>query len=162
MKLKRSAHRFFLNTQGSGKPEWYWVGKDMEELNVEMNGSFETKKNIQDETSVTDQGYSPSVEGDPYYADPTDAIYAFLEDLALERKSGDDCKAQYLEVIVKDTTAASHLAYVEDCKIEITSYGGPTEGFRINFAVHPTGNRVKGTVTISDKVPTFVEAATGE
>lgn len=159
MKLKRSAHKFFLNVQGTDSPAWYLVGKDIDDMSVEMNGSFETTKNILDETSVTDDGYSPSIDVNPYYADPDDEIYSFLEDLALERKSGDDAKAEYLEVIVKDTESDAHLAYKEDCKIEIVSYGGPTTGFQILFNVHPAGNRTKGTVAIADKKPTFTASA---
>ena len=154
MKLKRSAHRFFLNVKGDS-PEWYWVGKDIEDLSVEMNGTFETRTNIMDETSVSDEGYAPSVSATPYYADPEDAIYSFLEDIALNRKSGDDCKAECLEVIVKDTESATHKAWKEDCKIEIVSYGGPTDGYQIEFNVHPSGNRVEGTAKIENKVPTF-------
>ena len=151
MKLKRSAHRLFLNTKGSASAKWYWVGTDMEELNVEMNGSFETKKNIMDETSVTDTGYQPSVSATPYYADPEDDIYDFLEKLYLERLSGDDCIAEYLEVVVKDTEDEKHLAYKESCKIEIVSYGGDTSGMQIEFNVHPNGGREKGYVTISEE-----------
>ena len=158
MKLKRSAHRFFLNVKGDS-PEWYWVGKDIEDLSVEMNGTFETRTNIMDETSVSDEGYAPSVSATPYYADPEDAIYSFLEDIALNRKSGDDCKAEYMEVIVKDTSDTGHKAWKEDCKIEIVSYGGPTGGLQIEFNILPAGNRTEGTVAIKDKVPTFTAGA---
>lgn len=156
-KLKRSAHRLFLNTAGSSAAKWNWIGKDIDELSVEMNGSFETKTNIRDETSTTDTGYQPSVETTPYYADPDDPNYEFLEDLALGRKSGDACKAEYMEVIVKDTEDTNHLAYKEDCQIEISSYGGDTSGYQITFVIHPSGNRKKGYVTISAGEPTFTE-----
>lgn len=159
MKLKRSAHKFFLNVKGAESPAWYLVGKDVSDMSVEMNGSFETAKNILDEVSVTDEGYTPTIDVNPYYADPEDEIYSFLEDLALERKSGDAAKAEYLEVIVKDTESDAHLAYKEDCKIEIVSYGGPTSGFQILFNVHPDGNRTKGTVSIANKKPTFTAAS---
>lgn len=159
MKLKRSAHRLFLNTKGAESPTWYWVGKDIDDMSVDMGGSFETKKNIMDETSVSDTGYTPSIAATPYYADPDDAIYSFLEDLALNRKSGDDCLAEYLEVIVKDTESENHEAWKEDCKIEINSYGGPTDGYQIEFTVHPAGNRTKGTAKITNKVPTFTETS---
>lgn len=149
MKLKREAHRLFLDT-GSG---WYWIGDDIEEMNVEMNGSFETKKNIKGQNTVSDSGYSPSIEASPYYANPEDEIYAFLEDIALNRKSGDECKAKYMEVIVKDTEAPSHTAYEEECKIEIVSYGGSTEGFQIAFRIHPAGKRKKGTYTATASTP---------
>lgn len=157
-KLKRGAHMLFLNVKGMQTPAWYLVGKDIEDMSVDMGGGFETKKNILDETSVTDEGYTPSIEATPYYADPEDDIYDFLEDLALGRKSGDDCKAQYMEVIAKDKAASSHTAYTEDCKIEINSYGGDTSGFQIEFTIHPDGNRKKGTAALDkDKKPTFTE-----
>lgn len=156
MKLKREAHRLFLNTKGTAEASWYWVGDDMDEMNVEMNGTFDTKKNIKGQTSVSDEGYTPSISATPYYANPDDSIYDFLEDLALGRKSGDDCLAEYMETIVKDTKATNHLAYKEDCKIEINTYGGPTNAFQIEYTIHPAGNREKGYVTLTaDGVPTF-------
>ena len=157
MKLTRSAHRFYLNVKGTSSPAWYWVGKDIEDMSVDMGGSFETKKNIMDETSVSDTGYTPSISATPYYADPEDDIYAFLEDLALNRKSGDDCLAECMEIIVSNTDDPSHKAWKEDCKIEIVSYGGDTNGYQIEFNVHPCGNRIAGTATLHKKVPTFTE-----
>lgn len=154
MKLKREAHRLFLNVKGAA-PAWYWVGDDMDELNVDMNGTFDTKKNIKGQSSVTDEGYTPSISATPYYANPEDPIYDFLLDLALGRKSGDDCIAEYMEAIIKNTTDANHLAYTEKCKIEINTYGGPTAGFQIEYTIHPAGNRTKGYITIADEVPTF-------
>ena len=157
MKLKRDAYRLFLNTKGKESPNWNWLGDDMDEMNVDMNGTFETTKNIKGQNSVSDEGYTPSVSATPYYADPEDGIYDFLEDLALGRKSGDDCLAEYMEVVIKNTEDSKHLAYKEDCKIEINSYGGPTTGFRIEFTVHPAGNRKKGYVTINEEKPAFTE-----
>lgn len=154
-RLKRSAHRIFLNTAGSSAAKWNWIGKDITELNVAMNGSFETQKNIRDETSVTDTGYAPSLEATPVYADPDDPNYDFIQNLALERLSGDAAKAEYMEVIVKDTEDTNHLAYKEDCIIEVGDYGGDTSGYQIPFTIHPAGNRVKGYVTIADGDPTF-------
>ena len=127
-------------------------------MSVEMNGSFDSKKDVTGQTSVEDEGYTPSVSVEPYYADPTDDIYDFLVDLALNRKSGDDAKAKYLEVIIEDATAASHDAWEEDCRIEIVSYGGNTAGYQISYNIHPDGNREQGTATITDGVPTFTAA----
>lgn len=154
-KLKRSALAHYLNTSKALGGNWYLIGKDIDDMSVDMNGSFETKKNILDETSVTDTGYQPSIAVTPYYADPSDSIYDFLMDLALGRKSGDDAKAQYMEVIVTDASAETHEAWKEDCRIEIISYGGGTDGVTIEYTIHPDGNRVKGSVKIEDKVPTW-------
>lgn len=159
MKLKRQAHGLWLKV---GTQPYYLIGKDIDDLSVEMNGSFETKKNILGETSTEDNGYNPQATVTPYYANPDDPIYPFLKDLAMNRKSGDDAKAKYLEVWVEDTSAATHDAWEEDCRIEITSYGGNTSGLQIEYVIHPDGNRKQGSVTITDGVPTFSTSALGE
>lgn len=150
-KLKRGALMHFLKLGES----WYLIGKDIDDMSVDMNGTFETTKNILDETSVTDEGYEPSISVDPYYADPSDAIYQKISDLAMNRKSGDDAKGQYLEVIVTDTSSQSHKAWQEDCKVEISSYGGGTQGVNFQYVIHPDGNRQEGTAKLAGKVPTF-------
>lgn len=152
-KLKRSAHAMYVKGNDTSA-KWQLVGKDIDSMNIAMNGSFETTKNILDETSVNDTGYEPSVDVTPYYADPSDNIYSFLEDLALNRKSGDDCLGKYMECVNDGTTVK---AWQEDCKFEITNYGGDTNGYNIEYTVHPCGNREEGTATIdsSTKQPTF-------
>lgn len=151
-KLKRSAYRTYIK---AGNNDYYLVGKGVDELSVEMNGSFEQTTDVTGETTTTDQGYQPQISVEPYYANPTDEIYEFLSDLALNRKSGDDAKATLLEVIIEDATATQHVAWKEDCIIEIASYGGDTNGFQIAYNVWSDGNREKGNVTYTGKAPTF-------
>lgn len=154
MKLKRQAHGFYIKSLAENAT-WFLVGSGIDDMSVEMNGSFEQKKDITGNVSVSDTGYSPQVNVEPYYANPDDAIYSFLKDLAMNRKSGDDAKAKYLEVLIDDTSASSHSAWQENCKIEIVSYGGDTSGLQIAFNVWPDGNREAGTATITAGVPTF-------
>lgn len=154
MKLKREAHALYWKPQDVGS--WFLVGKDIDDMSVAMNGSFEQKKDITGGVSVSDSGYQPQVSVPTYYANPEDPIYSFLKDIALNRKSGDDAKAKYLEVIVEDTAAESHDAWQEDCKIEIVEYGRDTSGLQIAYNIWPDGNRIKGKVTMSEKIPTFV------
>ena len=149
MKLKREAHAYYVKSLGLSA-KYQIIGEDIDDMSVEMNGSYESKKNILGKNTVTDNGYTPSVAVSPYYANPEDDIYPFLKDLAMNRKSGDDAKAKMLEVPIEDTEAEQHDAWEEDCKIEITSYGGNTEGFAIGFTVHPYGTRKQGYATIAD------------
>ena len=65
----------------------------------------------------------------------------------MERKKGDDCKTLLLDVIVEDTEAETHIAYVREVMVKPTSYGGGTEGFNIPFNVSEDGAWIKGTVT---------------
>lgn len=153
-KLKREAHGLYLKPDNIGS--YFLIGKGIDDMSVEMNGSFEQTKDVTGETSVSDSGYQPQVSVKTYYANPEDSIYAFLKDLAMNRKSGDDAKAKYLEVLVGDTSGEQHDAWQEDCRIEIVSYGGDTSGFQIAYNIWPDGNRVKGTATIENKIPTFV------
>lgn len=159
-KLARKAYATYLDAAfgDKGSPNWYLVGKDIEDMSVELNPDTESKENILGETSVTDNGYTPSVSADPYYANPTDSIYPKIKSIAMERLKGDDCKTQILEVIIEDTSATSHEAYMEDVIVKPQSYGGDTSGFAIPFDVMFDGNRKKGTVTITDGVPTFTPA----
>lgn len=156
MKLTRGAHLFYIDTSfGTGTASWYLVGKDIEELSVDLGADTETFKNILDETSVRHNGYEPTIDAEPYYADPDDALYPKLKDIAMNRKKGDACKTKYLEVIVEDTEATSHSAWQEDCYIVPQSVGGDTSGFQIPFQVLPAGNRQAGSATLANKVPTF-------
>ena len=156
MKLERKALAHYLDSSfGGTAPAWFLLGSDLEELSVELNPDVESVENILGETSVRDNGYEPSTTVDPYYANPEDAIYPKLRDIALERKKGDACKSKILEVIIEDTEAQTHLAFQEDVIVKPTSYGGGVEGVAIPFDVHFAGNRKKGTVKITEGVPTF-------
>lgn len=159
-KLERKAMAHYLDsTFGGASAEWFLLGADLEEFSVELNPDIEKVTNILGETSVKDSGYEPSATADPYYANPDDAIYDKLRDIALERKKGDACRTKILEVLIEDTEAESHLAFVEDVVVKPTSYGGGTDGISIPFDVHFAGNRRKGKVTISNKTPVFTEDA---
>lgn len=158
-KLKRSALLHYLDeTMGGQTAAWYLIGKDVEDMSVELNPQTEAFRNILDEQSVTDNGYEPSMSVETYYADPSDGdFYTVIKDIAMERKTGDDCKTSVLEVLIDKTTGPFD-AWKQDCIIKPTSYGGAPGGVRIPYTVTFIGDRVKGTVTMSGKVPTFTAA----
>ena len=154
MKLERKALLHYIDASfGSGSPEWFLIGKDIEDMSVDLNPDTETVKNIIGETSVKDNGYEPSMSADPYYANPEDSIYDKIKDIAMQRLKGDACKTKILEVIIDGESP--YEAYIEDVIVKPQSYGGGTEGVNIPFDVLFDGNRQKGTVAIADKVPTF-------
>lgn len=156
-KLNRSHLRTLIDSTFdlTGTADWFLIGKDIEDMSIELNPNTTTIKNILDETSVKDEGYEPSITADPYYANPGDDIYEKVKDIALSRVKGDGCKTRYLEIIIDKTasaaeTAGGYDAWQEECLVKPTAYGGSQEGVNIPFSVIPCGNRVKGTAAKND------------
>lgn len=161
-KLKRGALLHYIDTVFNTVSEtysWFLIGKDVEDLSVNLNPSTTSKKNILDETSIEDEGYEPSFDVDTYYADPSDgAFYEKIKDISMNRLTGDDCKTRVLEVLI-DKTAAPFDAWVEDVIVKPSTYGGATGGVRIPYTVAFCGNRKKVSVNITDKVPNITAAS---
>ncbi len=167
-KLNREALAHYLDTTwnkkvvDASKATFEILGDDIEELSVEMNAETSQIKNILGQTKTQDKGYTPSMDADPYYADPDKALYPKLRDIAMERLTGDECKTLMLEVIVEDLEASTHTAYVREVMVKPTSYGGDTEGFNIPFTVSEDGAWAKGTVTaesVKSGKPVFTAAS---
>jgi len=72
-------------------------------------------------------------------------LYARIKDIAMNRLTLDDVKTKIVEVLVADEiSGGSYVAYQQEGKFAVGSYGGDTEGFGIPFELHYTGARVKG------------------
>lgn len=152
-KLNREALAHYLDTAwnkkvaDASKAVFEIIGADIEDMSVDMSSDVSQSKNILGQTKTVDNGYSPTMDADPFYADTESGLYTHLRDIAFERQKGDACKTLMLEVIVEDTEAATHTAYVREVMVKPTSYGGGTEGFNIPFNVSEDGAWAKGTVT---------------
>ena len=163
-KLNREALAHYIDTSwnkkvaDASKAVFEIIGDDIEEMSVELNADTSQVKNILGQTRTQDNGYSPSMDADPFYADPDKKLYPKLRDIAMERLKGDDCKTLMLEVIVEDMEASTHVAYLREVTVKPTSYGGGTEGFNIPFNVSEDGAWEKGTVTaesVKNGAPVF-------
>lgn len=163
MKLNREALAHYLDYSFKriiSSATWEIIGDDIEEMSYELNPDMETVKNILGQTKTKDNGYEPTMDADPFYADPEKKLYPMIRDIALDRKKGDACKTLMLEVIVEDTNATNHLAYVQEVIVKPQSYGGDTGGFNIPFQISEDGKRTKGYVTavsLASGDPEFTE-----
>lgn len=166
-KLNREAMATYLDTVFNtkvadvSKAVFEIIGDDIEEMSVELNPDTEQNKNILGQTKTKDNGYEPSMDADPFYADPDKKLYPKIRDIALGRLKGDACKTLMLEVFVEDTEATTHTAYVREVLVKPQSYGGDTGGLNFPFNVSEDGASVKGTVTaasLKDGAPTFTAA----
>ena len=166
-KLNREAMATYLDTTFNtkvadvSKATFEIIGDDIEEMSVELNPDTEQNKNILGETKTKDNGYEPSMDADPFYADPEKKLYPKIRDIALGRLKGAACKTLMLEVFVEDTEATTHTAYVREVLVKPQSYGGDTGGLNFPFNVSEDGASVKGTVTaasLTSGSPTFPAA----
>lgn len=148
--LSREALAHYLDysfKQTPASATWEILGDDIDDMSVDLNPDTETKKNILGQTKTTDNGYEPSMDADTYYANPDKKLYPKIRDIAMKRLKGADCKTLMLEVLVEDTSAENHLAYVEEVMVKPQSYGGDTSGVNIPFKVSSDGKRTEGYVS---------------
>lgn len=152
-KLNREALAHYLDTAwnkkiaDASKAVFEILGEDIEEMSVEMNPETEQRKNILGHTKTIDSGFMPTLSADPWYANTDSKLYPHMKEIVFEQLKGDERKTLMLEVVVEDTQAETHTAYLREVKVTPTSYGGGTEGFNIPFTVDFDGAYVKGTVT---------------
>lgn len=167
-KLKREQLAHYVDTGWNskvsdvGKAAWEIVGSDIEEMNVDLSPDTEQFKNILGQSRVKHNGYEATMSADPFYADPDSKLYGQLRDIAMERKKGDDCKTLMMEVLVEDTSATKHRAYVREVMVIPQSYGGDTEGVSFPFDVTEDGAFVAGTVSATSLATGAPEFTAGD
>lgn len=132
--------------------EYVRLGKDLEEYSPEMSAQVEKTKNILGQTSVSIVGYEKSAAVEPYFAESGDPLFEKLQAIIDGDLTLDDCKAAMVEVKLWDGEGTSYPATREECFIEVTSYGGDTQGYQIPFTVHYTGVKQSGTFDVTTKV----------
>ena len=163
-KLARAVQATWLSFD---KEKWTLLGKDTDSLSMSLNPSVETKQNVLGETTVEHSGFTPELSVDTYVARTEDAIYEPILDIAMNRKSDEGTIAAYLmeavltdEVKNSDVSTLTGKAWIENCVVVPQEYGGDTTGFGIPFNIHMNGGRKEGTVSVTERVPTFKEGTT--
>ena len=151
---KYMAH-FLDSSFGDGSnPTWVRLGKDLEEYNVELNPDTESKKNILGTTTMKHNGYNPTSEADPFYANVGDPLFEHLQEIIDDLIKDDGCKTRALEVHMWDgDETTGYKAVMQECMVIPKSYGGDTSGYQIPFEVTYIGEKTKG--TYAPKTKTF-------
>jgi hypothetical protein len=131
--------------------EYIRLGKDLEEYSPEMSAQVEKTMNILGETSVSIVGYEKTGAVEPYFAESGDPLFEKLQAIIDGDLTLDACKASMVEVKLWDGDGDSYPAVREECFIEVTSYGGDTQGYQIPFTVHYTGKKEAGSFALTSK-----------
>ena len=127
------------------------LGKDLEEYSPELSAQVEKTKNILGQTSVSIVGYEKTGAVEPYFAESGDPLFEKLQAIIDGDLTLDNCKAAMVEVKLWDGDGDSFPAIREQCFLEVTSYGGDTQGYQSPFTVHYTGQKETGTFSLTAK-----------
>lgn len=142
------------------------LGKDTDDLSIELNPDTEQVKNVQGETTFVHNGYAPSLSNDSYIARYEDAIYEPLQTIA-DTLAKDDARTSATLIVATLTDEVKESAiktltgkgFKVPVKVVVNSDGASTSGYGIPFTITEDGGRIQGTVSVSNKIPTFTAAA---
>lgn len=137
------------------------VGKGMDTLSTETNPETEQTKDVLGESSFEHNGYTPSVTVE-YTARTEDEIYPHIQKIANTLAVDDETITATLtvatlteEVKESDTKTLTGTGYQVPVKVVVTSDGGGTAGYQIPFTAYESGNRIQGTVSVTERKVTF-------
>ena len=152
-KIERKYMAHFLNAAKPGEEAVYErLGQDLEEFAPELSAQVETKKNILGQSSVVISGYEKTAAVEPFYAQEGSAVFSRLQEIIDGDLVLDELKADVVDVKLWDENEnGEYPAIKETVYLEVTSYGGDTTGYQIPFAIHYTGEKVKGTFNVTTK-----------
>lgn len=158
-KILRGCRAMWLTFDNKG---YTCLGKDSDDLSIEGNNDSEQVKNVQGEVTFVNNGYTPTLSNDGYIARREDAIYPFLQTIVDTLATDDERTSATLIVAtltdeVKDSTTKTLTGkgFSVPVKVVFDSDGGGTSGYAIPFTISEDGGRTQGTVSVSNKVPTF-------
>jgi len=151
-KIERKYLAHYIDSAfNASAPVYIRLGDDLDDYSVSLNPDISTSKNIFGESRVKHNGYEPSSDVDPYYADDTSPLWEKLASIANQRITGDGCKTTVVDVLY-DSSLNVVWAYREDVVIGVNSLGGDTSGVQIPFSVNYAGNRAAGSFDKDTKV----------
>ena len=159
MKVERKYLAHFIDAGMPGEYDEVYerLGKDLEEFSVSLSAQVETKKNILGESSVLISSYEKTAAVEPYYAEIGSPLFTRLQGIIDQGLVLDDLRTTVVEVKLWDAQQDNvYPAIREEAFIEVTSYGGDTNGYQIPFTIHYTGNKTSGTFDLNTR--SFTEA----
>ena len=158
MKRKDFAHYFDTSTSETLTPDWTLEGIGVEALSLSYNPQIDTFKQIIDDVaSSTFDSYQIQSSVSGKRIDKDDKIWKWLNEA---RKKAESIETKMLEVNMASATGGSSTTYEAlqyNVLIVINEFLG--ENATISYDVYVKGKPTIGTVSISNKKPTFTPKA---
>lgn len=81
VKIERKYIAHMIDQDGGGVNDWYWLGDDMSEYNVELNVDVAVEKDILGNEYVHIDSFDPEASADSFYARIGDAMFMKLQSI---------------------------------------------------------------------------------
>lgn len=146
---------------------WTLLGVRSEDLSINLNPNVEQGQDVTGASYTDHNGFSPNLSYN-YMPREDDSIYPqvqkIVDGLVMEEaETKFSMIVATLDIEVKDATgskSASGKGYKVDVICVPTNDGGPTAGYTTEVTFYEDGARVQGSVTVSNRKPTFSEGST--
>lgn len=155
-RLKKNQTMMHLNVGTTAEPEWSRIGKSTV-FDLEANAQTETNNFIEDEMATTEvMRYEPSIAQE-LQTNQGDPAFDYMYDMFYGLPTGEDVKKEVLFTFagnVGSTEAPKFNAWKTECTITLKNLNTVDEKIYFDLTINKI---VRGTVTVSEGVPTFVE-----
>jgi hypothetical protein len=155
VRLKKHNTIPFLNIGATATPQWARIGKSTV-FDLVLNAQTEENNFIEDEMATTDViRYAPSLAQE-LQCNKGDEAFDYLYDLFYNLPTGEDVKKNLLVVFAGNTgteEAPKFKAWNTTSTLILDHFDSVAEKIYFSFTITKI---TKGTVTVSDGVPTFV------
>lgn len=157
-KLKKHQTIPFINTAAAEGPEkWARIGKSTI-FDLTLNPNIVTNDYIEDEMPTDELTYyKPSMEQE-LQTIKGDPAFDFMYDMLYNLPTGEDVKKDFLLVFagnIGEDATPKFRAWKVKATVQVTNFNTVDE--KIQFTLGFGGTVTRGTVTLADGVPTFVE-----
>ena len=159
VKAPRKLLMTYVDVSDSETPEWELVGRGVEESAIELNPSTETVTDILGITDTSVTKWEPNQSFDPNTVKGGSKLNFKLHEIWQNKTPELLSKFNVLIVYAYIGEKNNFEAEVQkNCTINITSIGGSAY-VDMPIEISFSNDSTKGTVTISDGVPTFTAAS---
>lgn len=149
-KIERSQFLTYLDvTPNSSEETWKILGIGITDYGISYNPQVDTEKWIIEDNARSDHSSNQKQGSVSQTAYKNDPLFEFVS----EGRDKLNYKTHILDIDVWNGNGSSYPATKSDGKIAITQYMG--EKATIEYDLYYEGDKVDGTVTITDGVPTF-------
>lgn len=121
------------------------IGKGIEDASIKSGAKVDTKTDVTGSTETTLSSYEKTTDLDPIYIEGGVLFSQLLDDIEETEKILDDVKADFVIVKMYKTDGTSYTAFQQTAVIELTSFGGDTNGVNVPCTLHWVGERTMGT-----------------